>query len=109
MIINKRCSIVIINQVKQCPSGALRYYMNAEGDKAAETLETKVEVLENGSLLVYGTLRLTYKDGSTETKIKPRHFVDVVLQEINLFVTALMFLTNLKSKRRLKKSTSTID
>lgn len=64
----------IINQVKQCPSGALRYYMNADGDNSTETLETKVEVLENGPLLVYGTLRVTHKDGSSETKNKTTAF-----------------------------------
>ena len=64
----------IINQVKQCPSGALRYYMNADGDNSTETLETKVEVLENGPLLVYGTLKVTHKDGSTETKNKTTAF-----------------------------------
>lgn len=64
----------IINQVKQCPSGALRYYMNAEGDNTAETLETKIEVLENGPLLVYGTLKVTDKDGNTETKNKTTAF-----------------------------------
>ncbi|WOD42369.1 (4Fe-4S)-binding protein [Hwangdonia lutea] len=64
----------IIDQVKQCPSGALTYYMNAEGDKTAETLETKVEVLENGPLLVYGTLKVTHKDGSEEIKNKTTAF-----------------------------------
>ncbi len=64
----------IVNQVKQCPSGALRYYMNAEGDKTAETLETKVEVLENGPLLIYGTLKVTHKDGNQETKNKTTAF-----------------------------------
>ncbi len=64
----------IINQVKACPSGALRFYMNAEGDASSETLETKVEVLENGPLLVYGTLKVTYKDGSSETKNKTTAF-----------------------------------
>ncbi|MCL6294237.1 (4Fe-4S)-binding protein [Jejuia spongiicola] len=64
----------IINQVKACPSGALRFYMNAEGDESSETLETKVEVLENGPLLVYGTLKVTHKDGSSETKNKTTAF-----------------------------------
>ena len=41
----------LVNQVKQCPSGALSYYMNAEDNKESEHLETKVEVLENGPLL----------------------------------------------------------
>ncbi|WP_299552722.1 (4Fe-4S)-binding protein [Seonamhaeicola sp.] len=64
----------IVNQVKECPSGALSYYMNAEGDKTSETLETKVEVLENGPLLVYGTLTVTHKDGSSEVKNKTTAF-----------------------------------
>ena len=64
----------IINQVKQCPSGALRFYMNDEDDKTSETLETKVEVLENGPLLVYGTLNVVNKDGSSETKNKTTAF-----------------------------------
>ncbi len=64
----------IINQVKQCPSGALRYYMNDESDKSTEVLETKVEVLENGPLLVYGTLNVVAKDGSSEIKNKTTAF-----------------------------------
>ena len=64
----------VINQVKQCPSGALRYYMNAEDDKTSEILETKVEVLEDGPLLVYGTLQVIAKDGSSETKNKTTAF-----------------------------------
>jgi len=64
----------IINQVKQCPSGALRYYINTEGDKTSEILETKVEVLEDGLLLVYGTLQVVAKDGSSEIKNKTTAF-----------------------------------
>ncbi len=64
----------IINQVKQCPSGALSYYMNDEKDQSSQTLETKVEVLENGPLLVYGTLNVVAKDGTSETKNKTTAF-----------------------------------
>ncbi|AJR03641.1 (4Fe-4S)-binding protein [Siansivirga zeaxanthinifaciens] len=64
----------LVKQVKACPSVALRFYMNDEKDKTSETLETKVEVLENGPLLVYGTLHVTYKDGSTDTKNKTTAF-----------------------------------
>lgn len=64
----------LVNQVKACPSGALSYYMNDEGDKEAASLETKVEVLENGPLLVYGTLKVTHKDGSEETKNRTTAF-----------------------------------
>ncbi|WP_299674685.1 (4Fe-4S)-binding protein [uncultured Tenacibaculum sp.] len=61
-------------QIKKCPSGALSYYMNDKDNKEAETLETKVEVLENGPLLVYGTLKVTDKDGNTEAKNKTTAF-----------------------------------
>ncbi|WP_299895470.1 (4Fe-4S)-binding protein [uncultured Aquimarina sp.] len=61
-------------QIAKCPSGALSYYMNGEENKESETLETKVEVLENGPLLVYGTLKVTDKEGNTETKNKTTAF-----------------------------------
>lgn len=64
----------LVNLVKQCPSGALSYYMNDDEDKTAESLETKVEVLENGPLLVYGTLKVTNKDGLSEMKNKTTAF-----------------------------------
>jgi uncharacterized Fe-S cluster protein YjdI len=64
----------LVKQVKQCPSGALSYYMNDEEDNTSEVLETKVEILENGPLLVYGTLHVTHKDGSSETKNKTTAF-----------------------------------
>jgi len=64
----------LVDQVKQCPSGALSFYMNDDTNKSAEQLETKVEVLENGPLLVYGTLKVTHKDGTEETKNKTTAF-----------------------------------
>ena len=64
----------IINQVKLCPSGALSFYMNDEKDKTAEVLETKLEVMTNGPLLVYGTIHLTHKDGTKEIKNKTTAF-----------------------------------
>ena len=65
---------VLVSQVKQCPSGALSYYMNDAKDKSAEILETKIEVLENGPLLVYGTLKVTHNNGDQETKNKTTAF-----------------------------------
>jgi len=61
-------------QVNKCPSGALTYYMNDNEDQEAIEQETRVEVLENGPLLVYGTLQVTSSDGSTETKNKTTAF-----------------------------------
>ncbi len=72
--IDKASTEDLINQVKHCPSGALSYFMNANSDKTSEVLETKVEVLENGPLLVYGTLNVTHKDGTKETKNKTTAF-----------------------------------
>ncbi len=64
----------LVNAVKKCPSGALGFYMNHSADQTSESLETKVEVLENGPLLVYGTLKVTDKHGNAETKNKTTAF-----------------------------------
>ena len=64
----------LVNQVKACPSGALSYYMNDEKNEEAASMETKVEVLKDGPLLVYGTLNVTHKDGTQETKNKTTAF-----------------------------------
>lgn len=64
----------LVAQVKRCPSGALSYYMNGEENQEAESLETKVEVLPNGPLLVYGTLRVVDKEGKEEVKNKTTAF-----------------------------------
>ena len=44
----------IVNQVKQCPSGALSFYMNNESQSNIEKAneEIKVEATPNGPLLV---------------------------------------------------------
>lgn len=65
----------IINQVKRCPSGALSYYMNSEKmDLAINTIETKVEVLKDGPLLVFGIIKVIHTDGSEEIKNKTTAF-----------------------------------
>lgn len=61
-------------QVKKCPSGALTYYMNDEEDQESESLETKVEVLKNGPLLVYGTLKVVDSEGNEAVKNKTTAF-----------------------------------
>jgi CDGSH-type Zn-finger protein len=48
--------------------------MNGEENQEAETLETMVEVLKNGPLLVYGTLNITKPDGQSEIKNKTTAF-----------------------------------
>lgn len=54
----------LVNQVKQCPSGALSFYMNGE-DKGEVSLEDEqiVEVMPNGPLMVYGNISLKHADG----------------------------------------------
>ncbi|MCA0151797.1 (4Fe-4S)-binding protein [Winogradskyella vincentii] len=64
----------LVNTVKKCPSGALSFYMNDKTDMTSQKLETQVEILENGPLLVYGTLNVTHKDGSKETKNRTTAF-----------------------------------
>lgn len=61
-------------QIQACPSGALSYKMIKENDNEEVHLETKVEVLENGPLLVYGTLFVTRPNGDTEKKNKTTAF-----------------------------------
>ncbi len=60
-------------QVEACPSGALSYVV--EGNSSEEAyVETKVEALENGPLLIYGTLHVTNSDGTKEKKNKTTAF-----------------------------------
>ena len=66
------------DQIDKCPSGALSYYMNkdrkTESSKEKETLETKIEVKENGPLLIYGTLKVIDKSGNEELKNRTTAF-----------------------------------
>lgn len=61
-------------QIQACPSGALSYKMVNEMNKEESHLETKVEVLKNGPLLVYGTLHVTNHNGEKEKKNKTTAF-----------------------------------
>jgi uncharacterized Fe-S cluster protein YjdI len=62
------------SQIASCPSGALSYFMKGEENQEFPELETKVEVKENGPLLVYGTLHVTKADGHSEVKNKTTAF-----------------------------------
>ncbi len=62
------------SQIEACPSGALSYKMTNEMNKEEAYLETKIEVRENGPLLVYGTLHITNAKGETEKKNKTTAF-----------------------------------
>lgn len=64
----------IIAQVEKCPSGALSYELATEKGTVSHSLETKVEVLPNGPLLVYGTLEVKDTEGNVEIKNKTTAF-----------------------------------
>ncbi len=65
----------IIAQVDKCPSSALSYYRNGKQDQSAvEQVETVVEALPNGPLLVYGTIKVKDKTGHEEIKNKTTAF-----------------------------------
>lgn len=64
----------IKTQIEACPSGALSYRSNKTDDQEEVHLETKIEALENGPLLVYGTLNITNSDGSKDKRNKTTAF-----------------------------------
>jgi uncharacterized Fe-S cluster protein YjdI len=67
---------VIMEQVRQCPSGALSYFTNEkEGHETMEIqAETKVEAIPNGPLLVYGNVLITDSKGQAFKKNKVTAF-----------------------------------
>ncbi len=66
----------IIEQVKLCPSSALSFFLNADGDAKEEgvTSETIAEVMQDGPLLVYGNITIKAPDGSEVRKSKVTAF-----------------------------------
>lgn len=65
----------IIEQVRKCPSGALSYFLNTEGEsteqkdiqaEAASILN--IEIKKNGPILITTDCTITHGDGSKETK-----------------------------------------
>jgi len=66
----------IIAQVKQCPSGALSYYLNKSDSQADSIVDSEhiVEVSKNGPLLVYGNIQVKDKTGQISTKNKVTAF-----------------------------------
>ena len=74
MVIENATTQELKAQIEACPSGALSYKMNNEEDQEKMHTETVVEVLENGPLLVYGTLHITNSNGEKEKKNKTTAF-----------------------------------
>lgn len=64
----------IIAQVKKCPSGALSYYIEKQQETTTESLETVVEALPNGPLIIYGTIKIKDVEGGETIKNKTTAF-----------------------------------
>ena len=62
-------------QIDACPSGALTYIMQGEDSKPKQDDTIgKVEIIENGPLLVYGTLSVVKANGAIEEKTRSTAF-----------------------------------
>jgi len=60
----------IIDQVKKCPSGALSYYLNRDGENEEVKVqaETILETTPNGPLMVYGNVTIKDSKGNLTKK-----------------------------------------
>lgn len=62
-------------QIEQCPSGALTYRMANEGSKeSTESEAILVNLVENGPLMVKGSIEITYPDGTRAQREKNTAF-----------------------------------
>ncbi len=65
----------IIEQVKNCPSGAISYFKNNEMEKNESiSSETVAETIPNGPLLVYGNIIVKDSEGNQTQKNKVTAF-----------------------------------
>lgn len=66
----------IIEQVKQCPSGALSYYLNRDEESGPVQVEvdTVVEATPNGPLMVYGNVSVKDAAGNVTKRNKATAF-----------------------------------
>ena len=60
-------------QIDKCPSGALSYKLN-DGEEKMSDETVKVDVLENGPLIVKGNLVITNSNGEKESRTKQTAF-----------------------------------
>jgi len=63
-------------QVDQCPSRALTWYANNAAEKATEAKaeKTRIQVTDNGPVLVHGNVDIEHPDGTVEAKEKVTAF-----------------------------------
>ncbi|WP_297334994.1 (4Fe-4S)-binding protein [Algoriphagus sp.] len=66
----------IVEQIKQCPSGALGFYYEGQEESGENELDSEllVEVIPSGPLMVYGKLQVKLTDGSTKPQFKVTAF-----------------------------------
>ena len=74
LIIENATTEELKSQIDACPSGALSYETKNKEKQKIMTTETKVTVMENGPLLVEGSLTISKTDGTTENKTKTTAF-----------------------------------
>ncbi len=61
-------------QIMACPSGALSFEINNNKKETNMSEDIKVEVLENGPLLIHGSLEVKNSDGNLENKKRETAF-----------------------------------
>lgn len=62
-------SNAIMAQVDKCPSGALSYYLNEKPKEHKDVnVDTIVEVMKSGPLLIYGNITIKDKEGNETQK-----------------------------------------
>ncbi len=65
----------IIEQVNKCPSGALSFFYNDKEEQPSKiTTDTRIEVMPNGPLMVYGNITLKDQNGDETQKHKVTAF-----------------------------------
>ena len=70
----------IIAQIKQCPSGALTFHLNetevnpSSMNEVDSTIETVIEALPNGPLLIFGNIKVKDKEGNMTKKTNATAF-----------------------------------
>ena len=72
--IEKATTEQLKEQLGKCPSGALSYYMNVDGNKTEAVTETQVKVMTNGPLIVTGSIEVTDGNGNIEIRSKKTSF-----------------------------------
>ena len=72
--IENATNLELKEQIKKCPSGALDFYMVNEVDEKTESVETCVEVLKDGPLLVHGAIKVKDIEGKETSKNRTTAF-----------------------------------